>query len=76
MTHQQYGKYERGEDRIRLDIYKAILEVLGLADPAIGFQEAPQESFEIPITKAALQNSLEQVRAALSLWQRHLDQAM
>jgi len=81
VSTQQYGKYERGENRMSVARYEAIERFLGEAERrADGLQEPPQVSFEAPITKTTLQKSIEQMKsrlqemdATVDLWQRYLD---
>lgn len=74
VSTQQYGKYERGENRMSVERYEAILAYFSASPGAAnGLREARQAEFETPITKAALQKSLDQMRATLDLWQRYLD---
>jgi transcriptional regulator with XRE-family HTH domain len=71
VSTQQYGKYERGENRLtasRDEILERYFE-----DKAAGLSETPQTRYQAPITKSSLQKSLDQIRAAIELLQRHLD---
>ncbi|MGE0281580.1 MAG: helix-turn-helix domain-containing protein [Rhizobiaceae bacterium] len=81
VSTQQYGKYERGENRMSVARFEAIERFLSEKEGGgDGLREAPQATFEAPITKSGLQKSIEQMRknlqqinATLDLWQRYLD---
>ncbi len=70
------GKYERGENRLSVDRYDAILKCLDDLKPglATGLGEKSQANFDAPISKSALQKRVDEMQAALKLFQRHLDQ--
>ena len=76
VSTQQYGKYERGENRLSVDRYDAILKCLDDLKPglATGLGEKSQANFDAPISKSALQKRVDEMQAALKLFQRHLDQ--
>lgn len=82
LSTQQYGKYERGENRMSVARYEAIERFLsdkgGRGD---GLQEPPQAAFEAPVSKAAAQKHVDRVSKALrnieldlAAIQRFLDQ--
>lgn len=71
VSTQQYGKYERGENRLTASRDEMLERYF--ADKAAGLGEAPQARYQAPITKSALQKSLDQIRIAVELLQRHLD---
>lgn len=81
ISTQQYGKYERGENRMSVARFEVIERFLSQKEGhANGLAEAPQAAFEAPITKSGLQKSIEQMRkslqqmeATLDMWQRYLD---
>jgi len=76
VSTQQHGKYERGENRLSVDRYNAILKCLDELKPgqASGFSETAQARFEAPISKSAVQKRLVDLQEALNLFQRYLDQ--
>lgn len=75
VSTQQCGKYERGENRMSVDRYEAILSFLNsFSGQTAGFSETLQTTFEAPVSKLALQKSLDEMQEALKLWQRFLDQ--
>lgn len=71
VSTQQYGKYERGENRLTASRYEALERYF--RDTAAGLSESAQARYQAPTTKSALQKSLDQIRAAVDLLQRHLD---
>lgn len=71
VSTQQYGKYERGENRLTASRDEMLEHYF--TDKSAGLSEAPQTRYQAPITKSALQKSLDQIRAAVELLQRHLD---
>ena len=71
VSTQQYGKYERGENRLTAARDEMLERYF--TDAAAGMAEIPQARYQAPITKSALQKSLDQIRAALDMLQRHLD---
>jgi len=82
VSTQQFGKYERGENRMSVARYEVIERFLrqkeGNAD---GLQEAPQAVFEAPVSKAMAQKhhdrvvkALREIEADLAVVQRFLDQ--
>ena len=73
VSTQQYGEYERGENRMSVERYEAICAGLDAMEAGRGFQEAPAAAFEAPVSKAALQRGIDQMRVTLDMWQRYLD---
>lgn len=71
VSTQQYGKYERGENRITASRDEMLEQYF--KDRASGLAEPAQARYQAPITKSALQKSLDQIRVAVELLQRHLD---
>ncbi|MBX3596152.1 MAG: helix-turn-helix transcriptional regulator [Rhizobiaceae bacterium] len=71
VSTQQYGKYERGENRLTASRYE-LLEGFFRGENT-GMEEAEQSKYQAPISKSSLQKSLDQIRAAVDLLQRHLD---
>ncbi|MCO5062844.1 MAG: helix-turn-helix domain-containing protein [Rhizobiaceae bacterium] len=71
VSTQQYGKYERGENRLSAGRDEMLERFF--SGKAAGLSEAPQARYQAPITKSALQKSLDQIRASVELLQRHLD---
>lgn len=82
VSYQQYGKFERGESRLSAKQYEKILVFLGQREAAkAGLAEPRQPDYAAPVSRAALQKSLDQMRALavqmedmITLWQRHLDE--
>lgn len=71
VSTQQYGKYERGENRLTASRDEMLERYFG--DKAAGLAEPVQARYQAPISKSSLQKSLDQIRAAVELLQRHLD---
>lgn len=72
---QQYGKYERGDNRMSVARYETILSFLnGLSGQISGLSETSKAAIEAPVSKLTLQKSLDEMQATLNLWQRFLDQ--
>ena len=77
VSTQQYGKYERGENRLSVSRRNTILKCLDELRPGqtAGFSETAQASFEAPISISAAQKSIDDANAALKILQRFVDQA-
>lgn len=71
VSTQQYGKYERGENRLTASRDEMLERYF--TDKAAGLAEPAQARYHAPISKSSLQKSLDQIRAAVELLQRHLD---
>lgn len=71
VSTQQYGKYERGENRVTASRYETLVRYF--EEHASGIIEPAQARPQAPITKSSLQRSLDQIRSAIDLLQRHLD---
>ena len=82
VSYQQYGKFERGESRLSVKQHEKILAFLDRREAArAGLAEPRQPDYAAPVSRAALQKSLDQMRAlaaqmdeTIAVWQRHLDE--
>jgi len=82
VSTQQYGKYERGENRMSVARFEVIERFLNQKEgTSDGLQEAPQAAFEPPVSKATAQKhhdrvakALREIEADLAIVQRFLDQ--
>jgi transcriptional regulator with XRE-family HTH domain len=82
ISTQQYGKYERGENRMSVARFEVIERFLSQKEGnADGLQEAPQAAFQPPVSKATAQKhydrivkGMREIEADLAIVQRFLDQ--
>jgi transcriptional regulator with XRE-family HTH domain len=75
VSTQQYGKYERGTDRMAMSRYVKIVEILDRDTVAAGFAEKPPAVYELPNDRAALRKDIDQMRAMLDRFQAFVDRA-
>ena len=65
ISTQQYGKYERGEDRMAMSRYLKIVDILGGDEAAQGFAEKPHKRYHAPNERAALRKDIDEIRTML-----------
>jgi transcriptional regulator with XRE-family HTH domain len=75
ISTQQYGKYERGTDRMAMSRYLKIVEILGRESDASGFDEKSPPDYQPPRDRAALRKDIDQIRAMLDRLQDFVDRA-
>lgn len=75
ISTQQYGKYERGADRMAMNRYLKILEILGRENAACGFGENCRSDDQQPRDRDALRKDIDQIRAMLDRLQDFVDRA-
>ena len=75
ISTQQYGKYERGTDRMAMSRYLKIVEILDRDNVVSGFAEKPPTDYQAPKDKAALRKDIDQIRAMLDRLQEFVDRA-
>ena len=81
ISHQQYGKYERGENRLPVTRHRAVLAFFD-ARSTPGLSEGSQSRYVEEISRATAQRSINRIRRllddiqhALALLQRYVDRA-
>ncbi|MCB1463623.1 MAG: helix-turn-helix transcriptional regulator [Nitratireductor sp.] len=66
VSTQQYGKYERGENRIPIGRYQTALSILGAVNGSLpGFSESAAGYEVAPLVKAELQQLLDELKGDL-----------
>ncbi len=80
ISAQQYGKYERGENRLSVARHKAAMAVFQ-SQPQSGLSDHQQSDYAGPIDRAALQKGIdrmrrlvEEVQGTIAVFQKHVDQ--
>jgi transcriptional regulator with XRE-family HTH domain len=82
VSTQQYGKYERGENRMSVARFEVIERFLSQKEGSPdGMRETPQTAFQAPVSKATAQKhydrivkGMREIEADLAIVQRFLDQ--
>ena len=62
ISHQQYGKYERGENQLTVSRYREILAIFETHSPVPGFGEAHQRDYFALDQHMALQALVDRLR--------------